>query len=186
MGEITCVLHRPVPGAEVQSPADDGYSARQGANRESSKRDHHRLGQGAARLSGLRQGRGEEIRHRSARNRCESRVKFTTAINRAGWGNPSSGFFEFSDRPNTAAATSAANGSSSGSCWRLNSTVSSVDRTAAESRAAAVPRSGATKAHTQILGLVIEAFQAGRSGARHVQRNLNRFTSGRAGGLLLP
>ena len=37
----------------------------------------------------------------------------------------------------------------------------------------------------QILGLVAER-QAGRSGARDVQRNLNRFTNGSAGGLLLP
>ena len=58
VGQVTFVPHRPVSGIEVQPPADDGHSARQGAYREGRERHHHFAGQGAARLSGFRQGRG--------------------------------------------------------------------------------------------------------------------------------
>jgi hypothetical protein len=79
LGEVAFVPYRPMPGVEVQPPADDGHSARQGAHREGRQRHHHFAGQSAARLSGFRQGRGEEVRHRSARNRCESGVSSAVA-----------------------------------------------------------------------------------------------------------
>ena len=73
LGEILLVPHRPVPGAALQPPAHDGDPARQGASREGGQRDHHYAGRRSARIPGLRQRRGQEVRHRSARTGAESR-----------------------------------------------------------------------------------------------------------------
>ena len=39
LGEVAVLHHRPVPGDEVQPPADDGDPARQGADREGRQRE---------------------------------------------------------------------------------------------------------------------------------------------------
>ena len=62
LGEVAVVHHRPVPGDEVQPPADADDPARQDADRQSGQRHGDQAGRGAAGLRGLRQGRCEEVR----------------------------------------------------------------------------------------------------------------------------
>ena len=59
---------RPVPGDEVQPPADDGDPARQGADRQERQRDRDPARPGPPGLPGLRQGRGPQVRHRPPRH----------------------------------------------------------------------------------------------------------------------
>ena len=68
LGQVPLLHHRPVPGDEVQPPADDGDPPRQGADRQERQRDRDPARPGPPGLPGVRQGRGPQVRPRPARH----------------------------------------------------------------------------------------------------------------------
>ena len=70
LGQESHLLHGPMSRDEVQPRVDDGHLARQDRDRQGGQRYHDLAGPGGEGLSGLRQGRCEEIRHRPARPDC--------------------------------------------------------------------------------------------------------------------
>src|SRR5215216_3607 len=72
LGQEPRLLHRPVPGHEVQPAADDEHPARQGPHRGCRQRHGHHPRRSPPGLQRRRQGRGQEVRPQPARH--DSRI----------------------------------------------------------------------------------------------------------------